>query len=518
MTPLDFDQVRANPGMTLIELERALSGLGAVLDCDGRDRAASIALHGVRHDSRAVRPGDVFVARQGTTSDGARHAGEAVSRGAVALIAERAAALAALDVPVLWVDDARRALAHAAERVYGSPSRALPLVGITGTNGKTTTAVLVGDALARLGARPAVLGTLGVSFDGVTREGRHTTPEADDISRLASAVHARGGTHLVMEVSSHALSQQRVAALSFAVAAFTNLSQDHLDFHGSMERYGAEKARLFSELSPRRTVINIDDAFGRALAARAGGESLTVSRRGEADLALTTESSGAHGIEATLSLRGRASAPASQVKLASRLIGEHNLENLLVALGILVQLDFPIELAAEALGQAPAAPGRLERCDGPDDDLIVVVDYAHTPDALSRVLSALRPLTTNKLWCVFGCGGDRDPGKRPQMGRAVAEAADVAIVTNDNPRSEPPETIAEAIVPPLRERGIRHRVVLDRALAIDAAVLEAAPGDCVLVAGKGHENYQIFAEGQLAFDDRVEARRALERRRARGKA
>jgi UDP-N-acetylmuramoyl-L-alanyl-D-glutamate--2,6-diaminopimelate ligase len=516
MIPLE-QNAAPSPGLTLAELERVLSSLSPSLE-----GSRTLLVTGVRHDSREVRPGDLFVARRGEKSDGAAHAAEAVARGAVALIAERDAELQSLGVPVLRVSEARRALALSAECVYGSPSRALPVVGITGTNGKTTTAVLVADALARLGARPAALGTLGFSFEGVTREGSHTTPEADDISRLLSTVRERGGTHLVMEVSSHALSQERVAALRFEVAAFSNLSQDHLDFHGTMERYGAEKARLFSELLPRRSVINVDDAFGRELAARhVRGELITVAQRAPADIHVERAEVSGRGLVASLSLHarfageGRQAAPSKSLELRSRLLGEHNLDNLLVALGILVALDFPAELAVDALGHASAPPGRLERCDGPGDELIVVVDYAHTPDALSRVLRALRSSTGARLWCVFGCGGDRDPGKRPKMGRAVAELSDVAVVTNDNPRGEAPEKIVEAILPPLRESGIEHRVVLDRALAIERTVLEAAPGDCILIAGKGHENYQIFASGRTSFDDRVEARRALALRRQR---
>jgi UDP-N-acetylmuramoyl-L-alanyl-D-glutamate--2,6-diaminopimelate ligase len=516
MTSLE-QSAAPSPGLTLAELERVLSSLSPSLE-----GSPTLRVTGVRHDSREVRPGELFVARRGAKSDGAAHAQDAVARGAVALIAERDAELAPVDVPVLRVSDARRALALSAERVYGSPSRALSVIGVTGTNGKTTTAVLVADALARLGARPAALGTLGFSFEGATHEGTHTTPEADDISRLLSTVRQRGGTHLVMEVSSHALSQDRVAALRFEVAAFSNLSQDHLDFHGTMERYGAEKARLFSELLPRCSVINVDDAFGRELAAhRVRGELITVGQRSDADIQVERAELSARGIFASLAFHGRFASggrkpPAGgSLELRSRLLGEHNLDNLLLALGILVALDFPAELAAGALGLASAAPGRLERCDGPGDELMVVVDYAHTPDALSRVLRALRSSTGAKLWCVFGCGGDRDPGKRPKMGRAVAELADVAVVTNDNPRGEAPEKIVEAILPPLRESATEHRVVLDRALAIEQAVLEAAPGDCILIAGKGHENYQIFASGRTSFDDRVEARRALALRRER---
>ncbi len=486
------------------ELLRALSSLEPAVE---GSRSARVT--GVRHDSRSVEAGDLFVARRGAKSDGSSFAVEAARRGAAALIAEHGTALPALEVPVIRVRDARRALSVAAESVYGHPSQALSLIGITGTNGKTTTALLVSAALEKLGARPATLGTLGFAFDGKLDEGSHTTPEADDVSRRLAEVREQGGTHCVMEVSSHALAQERVAALAFEVAAFTNLSQDHLDYHGSMDRYGAEKARLFTELSPRHSVIQIGDAFGRALAKRIPGKVLTAARSGEADLVAKSSRIDASGIQAELEFRGQ------KLSLSSALVGEHNLENLLVALGILIALGYPPRDAAEALGGAPAAPGRLERCDAPGDDLVVVVDYAHTPDALERVLAALRPITANQLWCVFGCGGDRDPGKRPKMGAAVAAAADRAIVTNDNPRSEAPEASARAIVPPLAASGIEHRVILDRAEAIERAVLEASRGDSILIAGKGHETYQIFGAERSHFDDREQARRALELRRRR---
>jgi UDP-N-acetylmuramoyl-L-alanyl-D-glutamate--2,6-diaminopimelate ligase len=377
------------------------------------------------------------------------------------------------------------------------------LVGITGTNGKTTTASLVQQALLAAGKRAALLGTLGFFFDGAQSEATHTTPGADDISRRLAAVAVRGGSHLVMEVSSHALELGRVAALGFEVAAFSNLTQDHLDFHGSMAAYGAAKARLFEELSPRASVINVDDAFGRELALRARGRVLSVSRKGPASVAAERAQLDLHGIQAEIRIEQRS------CRLRSRLVGAHNLENLLLALGILLALGLEPEAALRALESAAGAPGRLERCDQAGDQRLVVVDYAHTPDALERVLDVLRPLTPGKLWCVFGCGGDRDPGKRPLMGKAVATRADHAVVTNDNPRTEKPEDIAAAIVPALAESGIDFAVELDRAVAIRRALLATEPGDTVLIAGKGHEDYQIFGHEKRPFDDRVEARAAL---------
>ncbi|MFZ5894367.1 MAG: UDP-N-acetylmuramoyl-L-alanyl-D-glutamate--2,6-diaminopimelate ligase [Myxococcota bacterium] len=506
MVPTPSDAApSAATGSTLLELSRALSAFAPQLVGD-----AAVRVRGVQQDSRLVEPGDLFVARSGQRADGARFIDDAARRGASAVLLARGNARVSL--PSLYVDELPRALAFAAEHVYGAPSRQLGLVGITGTNGKTTTAFLVEQALTRLGRKPARLGTLGFSFAGELEDSALTTPEADAISRRLAKVVARGGTHCVMEVSSVALELARVAALSFEVAAFSNLTQDHLDFHGSMEAYANAKARLFRELSPRASVINCDDAFGRELAATAKGRVIRVSQRGPADLNVQRADLGVSGIRAEGSLAG------SRYVLQSSLVGAHNLDNLLLALGILSALGEDPERAAAALSQSTGVPGRLERCDQPEDELLVVVDYAHTPDALERALVALRPLTQGKLICVFGCGGDRDPGKRPLMGEVAARGADFVIVTNDNPRTEIPDRIAEAIVPPLRAHATAHEVVLDRRLAIRRAIDGATNGDCVLIAGKGHEDYQIFGSEKRPFDDRDEARRALALRRGKGNA
>jgi UDP-N-acetylmuramoyl-L-alanyl-D-glutamate--2,6-diaminopimelate ligase len=495
----------SSSGLTTGELARALGRFGASLRGD-----AEVRVTGARQDSRRVEPGELFCARAGGRASGLEHVAEALSRGAVALLVDRGRAPGDATVPVIEVDDARRALAFAAEAIYGEPSRAVDLVGITGTNGKTTVSFLVEHGLAELGQKPARLGTLGLSFQGRASEGTLTTPEADDLSRTFAEIARAGGTHVVMEVSSHALEIGRVGALRFRVGAFTNLTQDHLDFHGTLEAYGAAKRRLFLDYELDTSVINVGDAFGAELARVAKGRVIRVARGGAADVAVESATFGAHGIRATLST------PSGSVTLASPLTGEHNLENLLVALGILVALGFEPERAARALERAPQVPGRLERCDEPGDDVSVFVDYAHTPDALERVLAALRRASFGELVCVFGCGGDRDPGKRPKMGAAVARAADRAYVTNDNPRSEDPRAIAAAIEPALAESGIAYEVELDRAAAIRRAVLEAAPGATVLLAGKGHEPYQIIGSETRHFDDREEARRALAERRARG--
>lgn len=469
------------------------------------------SVRGVRQDSRRVEAGDLFVARSGGKVSGVEFAQAAIERGAAALIVERGAPLPTLSVPMIEVADARSALALAAEAVYGQPSRALAFVGITGTNGKTTTSWLVERALTGAGQKPARLGTVGFAFDGQAIDSNLTTPEADDISRYAAQVRDAGGTHFVMEVSSIALSLERVRGLRFQVAAFSNLTQDHLDFHGTLAEYGETKARLFTDLNPAVSVINVDDPFGAKLASRARGRVIRVSKRPGADLFPKQISVDAQGIAGTLHT------PSGEVELRSRLVGEHNLENLLLCLGILSGLQIDLTQAARALGDAPQVPGRLERCDEPGDELLVLVDYAHTPDALERVLVAARSMTKGRVICVFGCGGDRDPQKRPQMGGAVGRLADYAVVTNDNPRSEEPRAIASAIEFGLREMDAQYVVELDRARAIEIAIAKAEPGDVVLIAGKGHEPYQLIGDQTLAFDDRVEARRALRARRgARG--
>ncbi|HEY3820565.1 MAG TPA: UDP-N-acetylmuramoyl-L-alanyl-D-glutamate--2,6-diaminopimelate ligase [Polyangiaceae bacterium] len=493
-------------GLRLDELARELP-MGADVSGD-----AGVRVRGVRHDSRGVQPGDLFVAKRGEKADGARFVADAVARGAAAVMAARGALeVASAGVPVVAVDDPASALGYAASAVYGHPSFALEVTGITGTNGKTTTAHLVRAAVDGALGRPScgVLGTVGHSFGDWRVDAEHTTPEADDVARTMAAMRARGATHVAMEVSSHALELGRVRAVRFRVAALTNLTQDHLDFHGSMEAYAAAKTRLFTELGPGAAVLHVDDPFGRQLVRLVKAPLVRVSARmgGDADVVPTAVRLDAQGIAATVRT------PDGEVTLASRLVGAHNLENLLLALGIVYALDLEVARAAQALSAEPGAPGRLERCDAPGDDVTALVDYAHTPDALARALEAVRAVTPGRLWCVFGCGGDRDPTKRGPMGEAVARRADVAVVTNDNPRTEDPQTIADAVVAGVRAAAKEPVVELDRRKAIDLAVRSASAGDAVLVAGKGHEDYQIVGTMKHPFDDRIETRRALAARR-----
>ncbi len=493
--------------MTLTLRELVARGLGIEVWGD-----ADAVVRGVRHDSRAIEPGDLFVAMSGRNVEGARFAADALRRGASALAVEERLDL---DAPQLRVANARLALGALAAAVYGDPTAELRVIGITGTNGKTTTAWLLDDALRALGHSPALLGTVESRGPGFRAPAPFTTPEGDEIARFARRMVDAGATHLVMEVSSHALAQHRADAVRFEVAAFTNLTQDHLDFHLTMEAYFAAKARLFTELSPLASVVNVDDSFGARLAPTARGKLIRVSReKNEAELRVTSWSMDRGGLRASIDVGG------DSLELASPMIGAHNLDNLLLALGCLCALGIDASQAANALGASRGAPGRLERVDGLRDAM-VLVDYAHTPDALARALATLRPITPGRLIVVFGCGGDRDRQKRPIMGEAAAHGADLAMLTSDNPRTEDPYAILAAIEEGVRAGGMPkvagsidaveagYDVCEDRREAIRRAIFAARAGDTVLIAGKGHEDYQIRGAERLHFDDREEAGAAI---------
>jgi len=339
------------------------------------------------------------------------------------------------------------------------------------------------------------------------RDASHTTPEGDEIARVLAWARGLGASHAAIEASSHALDQGRLTGTRIRTAAFTNLTQDHLDYHRTIEEYGAAKRKLFEQLHPGDTVINIDDEFGRRLARELTADVIRVSASGaDAEIRVKSSAMDARGIFAMVQT------PKGEVELRSPMLGGHNLDNLVLALGMLMTLEIDPQRAADALGISHGARGRLELVSDPSRaDPVVLVDYAHSPDALARVLATLRPLAKGKLICVFGCGGDRDPSKRAPMGRAVADAADLAFVTSDNPRTEDPDTIIDAIVEGMRDAD--YRVDPDRAAAIASAIAAAGPDDVVLIAGKGHEDYQIIGTEKRPFDDVVEARRALRGRR-----
>jgi UDP-N-acetylmuramoyl-L-alanyl-D-glutamate--2,6-diaminopimelate ligase len=494
-------------GLTVGEIVRLLAREGAVLHGN-----PDVWVTNVFQDSRRIVAASLFAARAGDKVAGADYLESAIANGASAVLVDHGSIaqqrLAQYSVPVIEIaGGVRRQLSKVAEAVHGNPSRSLPVIGITGTNGKTTTAWLVERALLAAGKIPGRLGTIGSSFGGVEADSSLTTPEADDLTRFLAQVRDAAGTHVVMEVSSHAIVQGRVAGLCFDVAAFTNLTQDHLDFHGTLDEYAAAKRQLFVEYAPRVSVINTRDAIGRDFAATVrSSRVLRVGIEQDCDVRPVTIEFGTQGLRGDVLVAGQPQA------FSTRLVGEHNLENLLVAFGILLGLEVDLADAVQGWNDV-TVPGRLERCDSAADDIVVLVDYAHTPDALERVLTAVRPLTAGRVHCVFGCGGDRDPLKRPKMGAAVGRLADRVVVTNDNPRTERAEAIAEAIESGLHSVGASYELMLDRAKAIELAILTAQAGDVVLLAGKGHEPYQIVGTEKRDFDDRKEARRALGLRR-----
>jgi UDP-N-acetylmuramoyl-L-alanyl-D-glutamate--2,6-diaminopimelate ligase len=477
---------------------------------------AAVIVRGVRHDSRRCEPGDLFVAVESAGGDGAEFVSDAQRRGAVAVLAQRPLEA---EVPVVVADDALLALARIAQLLYDDPTARLSVVGITGTNGKTTCAYLVEALLKGAGALPAVIGTVNFRGPFGVLDATHTTPMADDLMRLARAAVDSGATHLVLEVSSHGLAMHRVDGVHFKVAAFTNLTQDHLDYHGDFASYEAAKRRLFTELAPEWTVVNVEDPVGQSIAqhvqhAQHGQQLLRCAKHVGDGVEI-----GALSVAADRSgTTAQVWTPAGVLDLASPLIGEHNLENLLIAIGCGVALGLDADAMMRALREAHGAPGRLERIEHPND-VLVFVDYAHTPDALLRVLRTVRKHTSGRLIVAFGCGGDRDPGKRPLMGEAGAQLADLVILTSDNPRSESPLEILKqievgavragmpAIEPGQLAKSARGYVLEpDRHAAIRLALLAAAPGDTVLLAGKGHEKVQIIGDQRLEFDDCVEAR------------
>ncbi|MFO0592951.1 MAG: UDP-N-acetylmuramoyl-L-alanyl-D-glutamate--2,6-diaminopimelate ligase [Polyangiaceae bacterium] len=485
-----------------------------------------LVVRGVRQDSRRVGQGDLFVARAGEKANGEAFISAAIQRGAAAILVKKGSAAAFEGAARVEAEDVPRAIAFASAAVYGHPTFSLEVVGITGTNGKTTTSYLTAAAIQGAGGRPGVVGTLGYRFEDLSQPSTHTSPEADELARMAATMRDRGASHIVMEVSSIALAAARADAVRFRVAAFTNLTHDHLDYHGTMDAYAAAKERLFLDLSPGASAVNVDDPFGVRLAEKVAKHKLPEAAILARYSARTDAASDVEVAPETLSFDAsgitmRARTPGGVVTVRSPLIGAHNVSNLLCALSIAYLLDLDVHDAAAALSENVVVAGRLERCDDPAaDDVVALVDYAHTPDALERVLHSVRAFARRKdgapsrVVCVFGCGGDRDPKKRPVMGEVTGRLADVAIVTNDNPRSEDPQAIVDAILPGVRAAGATPIVEMDRRRAIERAILEAQPGDVVLLAGKGHEPYQILGSRTIAFDDRDEARRALAMRRA----
>lgn len=475
----------------------AIASLGASMLPEAQD----VALSGVSYRSDAVRPGNAFFAIRGFTHDGHAFAADAVAHGAALLVVERPLEI---EVPQVVVADTRRALAMASAAFYGEPSRSLDVVGITGTNGKTTTVYLLDSILRASGRVTGLVGTVETRIGSETRRAARTTPESADLEALLSEMRTGGVTAVSMEVSSHAIDLHRVDGIVFAVAAFTNLTQDHLDYHHTLEEYASVKRRLFEEFDVRARVVNIDDPLGAAMAADLNVE-LTVGRATGVDITATDEQADARGT--TFILR----TPSGQGSVRLPLAGAYNVNNALVAAGCATALGVPLDDIVRGLEAAPQVPGRLERVEV-GLPASVIVDYAHTPDSLEKAITAVRGVTRGRVIVVFGCGGDRDPEKRPLMGNAAGTLADLVIVTTDNPRSEDPVGIILQIEDGLRDSGASWQVEVDRRAAIAAALSQAEQGDTVLIAGKGHEDYQIFADRTIHFDDREvavqEARRA----------
>jgi UDP-N-acetylmuramoyl-L-alanyl-D-glutamate--2,6-diaminopimelate ligase len=512
---------------------------------------------GVCVDSRRVQRGDLFVALVGRQHDGHRFIADALQQGAAAVMAQQAAEEVASEFPFVRVPDTREALWRVAQRLYGDPTQHLLTIGVTGTNGKTTTTHMLQKILAAWGKPTVLIGTLGAWIEypdgrreALAQEGEFTTPEVYQLQSLLQQARARGAQAAVMEVSSHALDQRRADGIRFDVGVFTNLTQDHLDYHGTMEAYAAAKLRLFTDLAeqsgkPFRAVVNIDDEWGRVFAAKARGAVYTY---GESECALVRATRVEYGhdalrfwIRTTLTTRngaGRHStltavAPLLKVPPASRgephlgspcmqgepqgggsargveelplhtpLIAPYNLYNALAATTAALALEVPLEVIRQGLASLSQVPGRFERAPI-DADYTVIVDFAHTPDALARVLQAGRMLNPTRLTVLFGCGGDRDPTKRPQMGRIAAELADRVILTSDNPRTEDPHQILQQILAgvPNDLRGKVALVEADRQRAIEYALHTAQAGELILLAGKGHEPYQIVGTEKLPFSD-----------------
>ena len=457
-------------------------------------------------DSRQVTPGSLFVAVRGLQHDGHQFLSEALARGATALVVEAPTPQLLQRVQreglvLVQVEQTRQALAKLARAYYDEPSRHLNLIGVTGTNGKTTTTYVVESILRAAGRSPGVIGTVNYRFAQQQVAAPQTTPDALYLQALLRRMVDAGVSDAVMEVSSHALTQDRVVGCDFAVCVFTNLSRDHYDYHGTEAAYFAAKARLFEEFSARWHVINLDDAYGQQLAQKSKTRLLTYGLTSEATLKPLTARHGLDGIALTLpSTKGH-------LDIRSPLIGRHNVYNLLAGVAVAIALDIKAEAIVDGIAQLQQVPGRLERIDA-GQDFYVFVDYAHTPSALEQVLSLVRAETRGHLITVFGCGGDRDPGKRPIMGQVATTLSDYTIITSDNPRTEDPSRIIDDITAGI-ESAHDYTTIVDRRRAIVEAVSLAQPQDTVVIAGKGHEDYQIIGQTRLYFDDCDVARRAL---------
>ena len=477
--------------------------------CSG---SLDVEVNAVTADSRMVKPGTAFVAIRGGSRDGRAFIPMALENGASVIISDSASAEGHPEgVPYLHVSDVRQALAAFAALLAGEPSKKLKLAGVTGTNGKTTTAFLLHHLMKRVWHRAGLLGTVLVDDGEAAKPATHTTPGPVELNNLLARMVDHGCRGAAMEVSSHGIDQQRVNGIAFDAAIFTNLTQDHLDYHGTLDAYAATKFSWFESLAANPlgkkpvAIVNFDDSYGEKLVTLLGS-SLPLLRYGfnvHCDFRANNFKQSARGMEFELTAKGKS------YLVRAPLIGRFNVYNLLAALSAASAVKIPLREAVAALAEAPQVPGRMEHC-GTRDGVSVFVDYAHTPDALENACRTLKELNPSRLITVFGCGGDRDRTKRPLMGKAAGEYSDACILTSDNPRSEDPEAILKEIESGMG--GARYKTVVDRAEAIRIAIHAAGKGDIVLIAGKGHEPYQQFADRTIDFDDRREARRALAER------
>ena len=498
----------ARDSITVTQLLAALRGQVQILEQQGD---VSCPVQAITDDSRAVTAGSLFVAVKGERVDGHDFVEQAIKAGAGAVIVQ--ASVASGPLPFVRVADSRKALGLLGSRFHGDPSARLKMIGVTGTNGKTTTTYICKSLLEGIGRRVGLIGTVGYQIGQEIFPASHTTPGALALQQLLAKMVEAGLNAVVMEVSSHALALDRTSGCEYDVAVFTNFTQDHLDFHHTMDEYFEAKLRLFTGLAGgqkvgKRAIVNLDDPRGKAIRAACPVPVWGYAIQSQADLK-------AEGVR--LSLTGTtftAATPAGSFTVESRLVGAHNVYNLLAAIGVALHDGATSDQIREATAHITNVPGRFERVSS-GQDFTVVVDYAHTEDALVRLLTAAQALKTDRIITVFGCGGDRDRGKRPKMGRAAVEYSDVVVLTSDNPRTEDPMAILREVEVGVREAlvhrsHVQYHLVPDRREAIGAAIREAHRGDMVLIAGKGHEDYQIVGTKKFHFDDREVAREAIQ--------
>lgn len=499
------DTARPVAARETVRLAKLLRGI----DSGGAGTFGDLEIAEIAYDSRRVKPGTLFVAIRGEKTDGNKFVADAAARGAVAVISEEARAnTLPASLPWIQVPSARKALAIAGANFHARPAEVLKLVGVTGTNGKTTTTYLVDSILRAAGCEVGLLGTIGYRLVREFLPAPNTTPESLDLQKYLAEIVRAGGTHAVLEASSHALALDRLWGCPFAVAIFTNLTRDHLDYHKTLDEYFAAKRRLFEGTggpAPAAGVINHDDEYGRRLVGFAS-RTITYGLEPGADVTARKPEISLTGIELA------AETPTGKIEVRSKLVGRHNVYNILAAISAGVALDLPKEVIAAGIAQLAAVPGRFERIEA-GQPFLVIVDYAHTDDALRNLLATAKDLNpAGRIITLFGCGGDRDRTKRPLMGEAAGRSSEIVILTSDNPRSEDPLLIINDAIVGAQRTKAKLFIEPDREKAIQLALDEARAGDIVLLAGKGHETYQVLRDRTIDFDDRAVARRILSKR------